>query len=357
MKVMMVGPASVVHLLRWANALAERGLEISVATLHEPLPGYDPRIELIKLGPSAPSGYILAAPRLSRELAARRPDLVHVHYATGYGTLAALCGPACSVLTVWGTDVYDFPQRSLGHRWWLRRTLAAADRLTSASHAMKQVAQRFTRRPIDVVPFGVDTQQFRPGPPVEDGRLVIGTVKTMARTYGIDTLIKAAALLHADPRIPPFALRIVGGGPDRQALEDLARQLGLSEITTFVGQVSHADVPRELAHLTVAAFPSRQESFGCAAVEALACAVPVVASNVDGFNEVLAGGEFGLLVDPDDPRGLADALGTLVISPDRRRQFAQLGRDMVIARYDWQACVDLMLGTFDRTIASARAIT
>jgi glycosyltransferase involved in cell wall biosynthesis len=349
MRLALVGPANVIHLLRWANGLAGRGLDVSVMTLHEPLAGYDPRIEIVKLRPSAPLGYVLAVPFLRRELKARRPDVVNVHYASGYGTLAALSGHPKMIISVWGKDIYEFPLRSVVHRWLIRNNLACAIRLTSTSHAMKEVTRRFTERPIDVVPFGVDTMLFQPPQqPEDEGLFVIGTVKTMARKYGIDTLLQATALLREDPSLPAFSLRIVGGGPDRDALETLMRDLAIDDITTFVGPVPYADVPRELSRLTIAAFPSREdsESFGCAAVEAMACGVPVVASNVDGFREVLDGGKFGVLVRRDDPQALASALRALLLNPERRRDLAEHGRESVVRRFEWSTCLDQMIATY-----------
>jgi L-malate glycosyltransferase len=348
-KIALLGDAGNIHFLRWANGLAERGIEVLAITLHEPLQGYDRRIEMMRIQPPAPPGYVLSALSLRRQLRGRKPDLLHAHYASGYGTLAALSGYKPLILSVWGSDVYEFPLRSVAHRRLLRHNLDAAVRITSTSHAMKDCTRALTGNPIDVVPFGVDTRIFRPASDRENGSgLTIGTVKTMAREYGIDTLIRAAALLTSDRSFPQFSLRIVGGGPDMEALQQLAASLGISAATTFVGQVDYSKVPAEFNKLTVATFPSRaSESFGCAAVEALACGVPIVASDADGFNEVLSGGRFGVLVPRDDPRALAEALRDLIMSPERRKTLSANGRRMVIERYEWSSCVDKMLDTYE----------
>jgi L-malate glycosyltransferase len=348
-KIALLGDAESIHFLRWANGLAERGVEIVAITLHEPLKGYDPRIEMVRIQPSAPPGYVLAAYSLWRQVRVRNPDLVHAHYASGYGTLAALCHCGPLIISVWGSDVYEFPLRSIVHRRLLKHNLAAATRITSTSYAMKEQTRAFTARPIDVVPFGVDTRVFRPACDQEkDSAITIGTVKTMAQEYGIDTLIRAAALLASDTTFPRFSLRIVGGGPDLEALKQLAASVGLSSVTTFVGQVDYLSVPDEFNRFTVAAFPSRaSESFGCAAVEALACGIPVVASDVGGFNEVLSGGQFGVLVPRDDPRALGEALRDLVRSPEKRRALSENGRTMVADRYEWANCLDKMLHVYE----------
>lgn len=349
MKIALLGDAGSIHFLRWANGLAERGLDILAITLHEPLQEYDPRIEMVRIQPAAPLGYVLAASSLKRQVRIHNPDLLHAHYASGYGTLAALSGYTPLIVSVWGSDVYEFPLQSVAHRGLLKHNLAAAIRITSTSYAMKKQTRAFTDRPIDVVPFGVDTRIFRPVSDPENGsRVTIGVVKTMAPEYGIDTLIRAAALLASDTTFPRFSLRIVGGGPDMEALQQLTASRGLSSVTTFVGQVDYSSVPSEMNRFTVAAFPSRaSESFGCAAVEALACGVPVVASDVDGFNEVLSGGKLGVLVPREDPRALAQALRDLILNPEKRRALSEEGRKAVAERYEWVKCVDNMLNTYE----------
>ena len=348
MKIALLGDAQAIHFQRWANGLAERDLEILAITLHEPLKGYDPRIEMVRIQPPAPPGYVLAAYSLRRQLRVRSPDLVHAHYASGYGTLAAFCPCGPLIVSVWGSDVYEFPLRSAAHRGLLKRNLAAATRITSTSNAMKERTRAFTDRPIDVVPFGVDTRVFRPAREQEnDSAITIGTIKSMEPTYGIDTLIQATALLASDKTCPYFSVRIVGDGPDMEALQQLAASVGMSSATTFVGPVDYLSVPDEFNRFTVAAFPSREESFGCAAVEALACGVPVVASDVDGYNEVLSGGQFGVLVPRNDPRALAEALRELIISPEKRRALSEKGRKMVADQYEWANCVDNMLQVYD----------
>ena len=115
--------------------------------------------------------------------------------------------------------------------------------------------------------------------------------------------------------------------------------------------MDYSTVPGEFNRFSVAAFPSRaSESFGCAAVEALACGVPVVASDVDGFNEVLSDGKFGVLVPRDDPRALADALRDLILNPEKRRALSEEGRKAVAERYESVKCVDNMLNDPTREV-------
>src|SRR5690606_4564709 len=189
---------------------------------------------------------------------------------TGYGTLARHVGKVPLVLNVWGSDVYDFPERGAVHRWWLRGNLSRADQLVSTSEAMADHARTLypgLARPI-VVPFGVNTEMFKPGDPKveEQATLAVGTVKSLAPVYGIGRLMRAfAQLLEMD--VPAdLRLRIVGDGPQRKELERLAGELGIAARTDLVEAVPHAQVPDELRKLAVYVALSRAESFGVAVV-------------------------------------------------------------------------------------------
>jgi glycosyltransferase involved in cell wall biosynthesis len=356
--VALLGQANSIHLQRWAIGLAARGLRVSVITQQgrEALP-LPPAIALHVLPHRGAIGYLLNALALRRLLHELRPDLLHAHYASGYGTLAMLARFHPWMLSVWGADVYDFPVRSRLHSWLIVRNLRAADRLGSTSETMKRQVLRLWPRagPIDVTPFGVDTERFRPAPRVQS-RLVIGTVKTLTPKYGIDVLIRAFARLTASGLRPDAHLLIVGDGPERPALEALAVASGVAPRVQFIGAVGHAQVPQWLQRMDIYVAASRDdsESFGVAVLEASACAVPVVVSDAGGLPEVVQHQVSGLVVPRDDSVALADALATLVASPELRQRMGVAGRQRVIDHYDWPRCVDTMLDSYEALLASSR---
>src|SRR5690606_27747728 len=136
------------------------------------------------------------------------------------------------LVSVWGSDVYEFPALSPVHRALVRRVVRSADAVASTSAAMARQVERVAgplRRAGFITPFGVDTDRFRPAAASNtrnDGQIVIGTIKTLAHAYGIDTLIDAFALLRQRAGGEALRLRIVGDGPDRRALELRAAALG-----------------------------------------------------------------------------------------------------------------------------------
>jgi glycosyltransferase involved in cell wall biosynthesis len=212
--------------------------------------------------------------------------------------------------------------------------------------------------PISVTPFGVDTDRFHPEG--EDRKTlvssenesvtVIGTVKKLDEKYGIDVLIRAFARLrskvHAEDRQKAQSLRllIVGDGPLRKELEDLARECGVEKVTTFVGAVPHDEVPSYLRTLDVYVAPSRadSESFGVAILEASACECPVVVSKVGGLPEVVDDQETGIIVPPNDPVATSEAIRKLVDNTELRGSMGKLGRAHVKREYEWSACLDRM---------------
>ncbi len=263
---------------------------------------------------AGPLGYFANMLFVRRVLCRWGAQLPHAHYASGYGTSAMLSGFQPTLLSVWGSDVYEFPRRGAWQAALLRRNLRRATALAATSHAMADEVRRLTpeRSQIAITPFGVDLAHFAPATARRSGApLTLGIVKTLAPTYGIDLLLRAFQGLQADPQVraaqPALSLLIVGDGAQRAELEGLARQLGIAAQCRFVGAVPHDQVPAWLRRLDVFVAPSRAESFGVAVIEAGACGLPVVVSDAGGLPEVVRDGQTGLVVPSEDVPALPTA--------------------------------------------------
>ena len=364
-RIALLGPANSIHLQRWAQALVERGHAVGVFTQHACDRRLLPAAANVFLLPRRGAlGYFTNAWR-ARELLTRwRPDVVNAHYASGYGTTAALCGVRPVLLSVWGSDVYDFPYDSALKGRLIRGNLRRATAIASTSHAMARQVQRLTpeRTEIAVTPFGVDLARFRPDPARRTpGRLTIGIVKSLAPKYGVDLLLRAFAGLVADAEVQALPdecrLLVVGDGPQRAELESLAHKLGIASRTDFAGAVAHAEVPAWLNRFDIYVAPSRldSESFGVAVIEASACALPVIVSDVGGLPEVVRDGETGLIVPRDDAPALQAALKRLVRDAGLRERLGQAGRAHVQQAYEWEHCVDLMARCYERVVQARAA--
>ncbi len=392
LRAMLLGAGSAIHTQRWANGLAAAaGVEVVCVSQHDFLPqAWDERVVRERLPRSGAAGYFINCRAVARLFERHRCDILNAHYGTGYGLLATMSGVRPRLVSVWGSDVYDFPAASPLHRALLRRVLLGADRVASTSRAMARQVERVVggagrlSQPVAITPFGVDTIRFAPDTAVAGGAtaaagadgaaavpprsqparpLVVGTVKVLAPKYGIDTLIRAFALLPAaasplspmSPPPPPL-LRLVGDGPQRAELEALALQLGIADRVQFTGAVAHADVPAALRGFDVFAAASRldSESFGVAVVEASACGLPVAVTRVGGLPEVVREGETGILVERDDPPALAAALARLLASAALRRRLGSAGRAWVRSEYEWSDSVARMVEVY-RGLAACHA--
>lgn len=350
MKIALLTIADSVHGTRWANAFAERQHEVHLLTSHEPANPLSRGVTLHRLPFRHPVGYFLNAAHVRKLLSKIAPDVLSTHFASGYGTLARLSNFQPNVLSVWGTDVYEFPHKSPWHRRLIEKNLRKAQQLCSTSHVMAaETKQLVPDLPFHVVPFGIDTELFRPHRRETAGdALVIGTVKTLSPTYGIDLLIQAFALLHKRLEIsePELArrlqLKIVGGGPDLMRLKHLADSLGVAPASTFVARVEHHEVVKQLNSLDIYVALSRRESFGVAILEASACELPVLVSDVGGLPEVVDNGVTGLIVPNENVEAAASALLKLVKDRHMRKNMGLAGRQLVCARYEWSHNVEQM---------------
>lgn len=363
MKIALLGPAHSIHTIRWANGLVDRGVDVHLLSLTSQDDAYDSRVSLHRLPWGSPQGYLLAAPALRRALRDIAPDLLNTHYATGYGTLARLTGFAPALLSAWGSDIYAFPYKSALHRHVLRGNLNQATAVAVTGQAMARQVRQFTDRPVHITPFGIDTERFSPGAKTEKGGsapIVIGTVKSLETTYGIDILLQAfarlvVALTSADPATARrLTLKIYGSGSQAQVLRTMATELGIADRTHFLGHIAHGEVPAALRDLDVYVALSRMDSFGVAILEACACGIPVVVSDADGPAEIVADGSTGYVVPRLDVDAAAARLRQLVLDPALRQRLGSDGRAHVQMHYSWQTSLDSMLGAYQNTLRQHR---
>ncbi len=371
MKVLMVSDAGSIHTMRWAASLKEAGVDIALFSI-TPYTGGFYRGKSINLHIFDLFGYkkkkknarkwkilhllsvfrshFKAVKALKRVIGNERPDILHAHYATSYGLVAVLSGFHPLIVSVWGSDVYEFPRLSILNRMAVEYLLGKADRVLSTSRAMAEETSMYCNGRIGVTPFGVDTEVFRPLQRKDHEGIIFGTVKTMSRKYGIDILLQAYALMRKQMEENPresvkTGLVIAGDGPDREDLEMLAENLGIGSETVFTGRIAHDGLPALYAGIDVAVFLSRAESFGVSAVEAMACGVPVIASDAVGFREIMEDGA-GVIVPGEDVQAAAGAMLQMALDTQARSRYGKAGRERVSDRYEWKKNVETMTGEY-----------
>lgn len=336
------------HTRKWCNYFTSSGHDVHVISFW---PGANEQATVhVFSGQVSPHGsslsklrYLVQGPELRRILKSINPDIIHAHYASSYGAACALAGIDRYFLSVWGSDVYDFPRSSPVHRALIKKSLSSASRLLSTSNAMAVEASRYTDGEFAVTPFGVDLDVFSSkhrSRSLDDHRFVVGTVKTLAPKYGISDIIRACGEVCAKRPDIPLELRLSGSGPQEIELKELARTLGLAERTTWPGFISQEEAAREWANMDLAVIPSvlDSESFGVAAVEAQACETPVIITDVPGLMESTLPGVSSVVVRRHAHTEIAEAIIALYDDPARRAAMGSAGLDYVGEHYEYHAC-------------------
>lgn len=354
-RILLLADASSIHTARWANAIVNHGWQVHLASLQGVREPLDARISYHRAPIPAPLGYVANSHWFHNLINRIKPELLHAHFASGYGTMAALSKFNPLILSVWGSDIYDFPRKSILHRTLIKCNLSKVTQITSTSHVMAIEAQKYAKRRIVVVPFGIDVDQFKPQPvlgPFDPADIVIGTVKTLEAKYGIEYLIRAFKILKDRHPSLPLKLLIVGGGSLLNHLTWLAKSLGLGQDAVFTGYIQHKEIHTYQNMMSISAFLSvlDSESFGVSVLEASACEKPVVVSGVGGLPEVTEDGITGIVVPPRDIQRSADALERLVLDQELRLRMGKRGRERVEGVYSWQDSVRRMCQLYDEVI-------
>ena len=203
---------------------------------------------------------------------------------------------------------------------------------------------------IHVIPNGVEIVRY-------DVRRGVRPVTTIVTVANLRSEKAHEVLLHAARRLAPrhrgLRYLIVGDGPRRTELMTLATSLGLDPQVTFVGH--REDVPALLAQADLFVLPSRSEAFPNGAIEAMAAGLPVIASRVGGFLDLIEDGRTGVLVSPAEPAEFAAAIEELVFNPDRAFALGRAARDEVARRYSFERMVGAFENLYCTQLAAAGA--
>ena len=151
---------------------------------------------------------------------------------------------------------------------------------------------------------------------------------------GVDTLLRAFALISPD--VPDVSLVLVGDGPLLEEHKLMARTLQIEHQVVFIGNVAHEDVSTFLAACALFVLPSRLEPFGLVLLEAAHYGKGMIATRVGGVPEIITDGVDGVLVEPDEPAGMAAQILALVRQPDDAARLGVRAREMLMTRFLWK---------------------
>ncbi len=361
MKLLLLSDLNSIHTKKWVRSLSENGIELFVFGIDTLKSDYYDQFEnvtvhsaSIQVGASSKFSYLSSRKALKQVYRQFQPDIVHAHYATSYGLLGSFLHHKPYFISVWGADIFDFPQESWIKKAIIKRNLRKATVICSTSEVMAVETKKYTQKSVNVVPFGVDINQFvSTEKPIDPNAIIFGIVKTLEDKYGISYLIDAFDLLVKDDESKQHQLLIVGGGSKEKELKQQVQALHLDEKVHFVGPVHHDEVVDYFNKMDVVVIPSilQSESFGVAAVEASSCKKPVIVSNVGGLPEVINNHETGLVAEPKNAHDLFEKMRYLAQNPDKIVAFGEAGRKNVIEKYVWNENVQTMIDLYEKSLS------
>jgi N-acetyl-alpha-D-glucosaminyl L-malate synthase BshA len=352
------------------KGLAARGHEVHIVSYAAParMDPFDERVRLHEVEVSSyplfryPPYEVALASRLADVAEAADLDLVHVHYAIPH-TLAALLvqailrpRPFPVVTTLHGTDITVVGQEPSYARV-TRFALERSDAVTAVSEWLRRETVRVfeTRRPIEVIPNFVDLERFTPAGAAAirscfapRGERVLVHVSNFRPVKRVGKVVEAFAAVRARM---PATLVMVGDGPDRVLAEARAKDLGVRADVRFLG--AQGDVASLLRAADVLVMPSEFESFGLAALEAMASGVVPIATAAGGLPEVVTDGVDGLLVPEAEIGTLGARVADLCADPARLAAMKAAARGSAERRFGREAVVAVYERLYESALQGA----
>lgn len=233
---------------------------------------------------------------------------------------------------------------------WVKPSLARSAQLVVPSGFLRQVFSEFGVAAA-VIPNIIDLEMFYPAATQSrDNVFTLVITRNLEPIYGLDTAIRALAL--AREAVPTLHLKIAGSGPQQAELQRLVEQLGLGDAVAFLGRLERQQVV-DLYHGADAMLnPSRVDNMPNSVLEALACALPVISTNVGGVPYIVQHGQTALLVPRDDAGAMADAIVKLYTDTTLRNALREKGR-RAVAQYAWEEVRPLWLSLYNTHTVAA----
>jgi N-acetyl-alpha-D-glucosaminyl L-malate synthase BshA len=355
-----------------AKALADRGHDVHLISSEPPFrwQGGVPRLHFHRVTvPSYPlfrePQYLLAlATTIAHISDEQRLDIVHAHYAVPHATaaylaqqmLASAARPARprTVTTLHGTDI-TLVGSDRSYAWAVGFSIERSDIVTAVSRSLKEstISSLGIDHEIDVIPNFLDCVEYQQrfdaklraqlAPAGTDGLIV-----HMSNFRPVKRVSVVVDVFQRIRRDVSARLLFIGDGPDRSAVERQVDEYGLTDHVVFVGEAR--DPMRWLSVADLFLLPSAQESFGLAALEAMACEVPVISSNVGGLPEIVRDDVTGYATMPGAVDEMAARAVQLMRDPAKRRAMGKAAAEMVRTHYCVDRIVPLYEAAYDRAI-------
>jgi len=353
MKVIILSDGNSIHTFRWAKSLFDNNIDVEIFSIFEldssnktkysklgikTFSAYKSESSFNKYsGYTKKLNYFFALKKIKKHIKSFKPDILHAHYASSYGILAALSGFRPFYISVWGDDVFLHRKNYL-IRMLIKFALNKASNIFSTSKTIDQLINQDYNKKTIIIPFGVDTSKFKSQNKKSLDPIVIGIIKSLEPHNGIEYLIESFKIL-LNKKIKNIELIIIGEGSNETKLKLLVQKYNINDKITFLGQIDHSRTVELYNRISIFVCPSIRESFGVSVIEASSCQLPIIANNIGGLKEVVKNGETGYLIDTSNINLLADKIEVLINNHNLIEEFGNNGRKFVKENFEWKTNV------------------
>jgi len=338
-KICFLADAHSIHTRKWVKYFSKIYNEIHIISMRETDYVYESNVYVHVLRSISKNklSYFLLIKDIKRLVKDINPDILHSHYATSYGLYGRMCNVHPFIISVWGSDVYEFPKGNKVKELLLKYILRGADRVCSTSYNMADETKKYYKDDIVITPFGVDIDKFKCNTPILSTRsITIGVIKGLEEIYGLNFLIEGFSKFISEYNgNKELKLLIVGDGTQRMKLENLVKELGISSNVTFTGKIDNENVPAYINKMDLVCLPSLSESFGVSAVEACACGRPIIATAVGGLKEIIFDNYNGFVIDQKSSEDIKLKIMKMIADEVQMKEFSINARKLVVDKYNW----------------------
>ena len=354
MKICYVADGTSIHTQRWVNYFSRKGHEVHLICW-KLMPGYDENIHVHLLTKIAPKiwavsqylSFLFWIIQVRRSISEIKPDIIDGHFITVYGFLAACSGFHPLVVSAWGSDMLVQPKRSPLSKFTTKYALKKAD-IIICLFPIDVAKEQITELGIDsnkirTLLLGVDTAEFSPSHRDEKIRRTLGiessqpiviSTRALAPIYNVETLVKAIPLVLAE--IPQAKFVIAGTGEQQGYLRELARVLGVSNSTKFIGWVPRTELPKYLSSADIYVSSSLSDGTSNSLLEAMACELAPIVTDIPANQPWINDGENGFLFPTRDYKTLASKITYLLNNEEMREDFSRRSREIVQKKAEQQ---------------------
>jgi len=345
-RILILADINSTHTQKWVKGLADDNFKIGIFSVnsadsnwyenHHNIICLNKKRSRSKLNLLSKLAYLLVWPKLIYKIFTFKPDVIHSHYASSYGFLGALTFFKPFIVSAWGSDVMEFPKKNKLNELIIKFVLFRANKICVTSTILKKEIALYSKKQVYTIPFGINLNLFYANNSNEsNNNFTFGCVKNLEPIYNIDKTILAFNLLQKKYSNINLKLKIIGDGSQKEELKDLINYYNLNDKIELTGAVDHDKMPNYLNTLDVLVNASQMESFGVSVAEAMACKIPVIVSNFDGFKDLIPNENVGLITKTTSPFDISLAMEKYLTNNELRTTLSRNAFHRISEKFSW----------------------